>query len=60
MCTLVHPPLADLVVPRSMRDWDDMKVTGGPDYHLPVDVREGEEENLESDFPEYTDPPPLD
>lgn len=54
------PPLAELVVPRSVRDWDNWKVTDGPDYQPPMDASEGEEEDLETDFPEYTDPPPLD
>lgn len=59
MCNLVHPPLVDLAVPQSLKDWDTRKATAVPTYQPPVDASEREEENLKADFPEYTDPPSL-
>lgn len=56
MCALVHPPLEDLVVPRSVRDWESWQATSVSNYQPLVDASDGEEENLEADFPEYTEP----
>lgn len=59
MCALTYLPLEDIMVPRTKMEWAEWQVTGGPDYHLPVDTSDGEEENLEDDFPDFVPPSPL-
>lgn len=56
MCARVHPPVEGLVVPQSDREWEKWQAVGVPDHQPFVDVSDGEEENLEADFPEYTEP----
>lgn len=58
-CALAHPTLGDVIVPWTKLEWDEWKETCGPHYQLPVDMNDGEEENLEAEFTDITAPTPL-